>query len=143
VPDEQRAIGESLSEPQPVRADKDSAHAVGERRNDVALEVAADEQHLFGRCFGSGEDEPAEDRAGFADPEWAGEQGDAEQVVDPGFLEGWPAGLVRLGVAGTLPRSTPVAADFEILCSERSQGSSDEPYAGERPTSRAGITRLA
>lgn len=56
--DEQHAVGKGLSLPQSLRADEDGSHAVGERRDDVALEVVADEQHLAGRCSSGGEDKP-------------------------------------------------------------------------------------
>jgi len=100
VADEERAIGKFFPLPQPLRADEDGAHTGDERGDDIALKIVANEQHPIGRCFGSGEDKLVEERAGLADAERVGEQRDAEQVVDPGFLEGRPAGLVRLGVAG-------------------------------------------
>jgi hypothetical protein len=110
MPDEQRFPEELFSLPQAVGPDEDGAHAVGDRADDIAAEVIADEQHLVGRCFGGCKDKLVEERVRLADAERVGEQGDAEQVVDSGFLKRGPACLVRLGVGGTLPHPARVAA---------------------------------
>ena len=68
VADQRHSVREFFARTQPVRADEGGLHGVGERTGDIACEVVTDEKHLFERV---------------------GEQGTAEQVVDPAF---WRAG---------------------------------------------------
>lgn len=83
--------GEFFCRAESLRPDEDGLHAVRDRPGHVAGEVVADEQHLAGRASGSGQHKLVEQGRGLFDPQGVGEQGDAEQAVDPGLLEGGPS----------------------------------------------------
>jgi len=66
VADEEYVTVKFFPRAQPVRADENGAHAVGERPDDIAGEAVADKQRLFRRGSGGGGDEPVEKRVRLA-----------------------------------------------------------------------------